>query len=156
MNQKQLTQEERSEIIFAFTKELAQITKLSKQYKVSRQAIYKLLKRNGIDATASGTITIKCDTCGAEISRHRCRVRKQKNHFCDQVCNASFLKAVIGRQKMARLKVSEHFKLGPGNMVHFDDGSDWNTNIYNLAVFKNQQEHILYHHDKSTKPIWRY
>lgn len=155
MKQKQLTPQERSEIIFAFTKELAQIRRLSKQYGVSRQAIYKLLKKKGIDTKSSGIITVKCNTCGAEISRHRCRVRKQKNHFCDQDCNASFLKANIGRQKMARLKVSEYFKLESGNIVHFDDGIDWNTNIYNLAVFKNQKEHILYHHNKSTKPIWR-
>lgn len=156
MNQKQLTQKERSEIIFAFTKELAQITKLSKQYKVSRQAIYKLLKKNGIDTTSSGTITVKCDTCGAEISRHRCRVRKQQNHFCDQNCQTSFLAARIGRQTMARLKVSEYFKLGPGNIIHFDDGNDWNTNIYNLAVFESQYDHILYHHNKSTMPIWEF
>ena len=148
-----LTPKEQSKIIFAFTEELIPVLALSKQYKISRQAIYALLKKNGINT--EGIITVKCNTCGAEIQRHRCRVRKQKNHFCNYDCQSDFLKARIGKQKMARYKVSEYFKLTPENIVHFDDGNDWNTSIYNLAVFKNQQEHILYHHNKSTKTIWR-
>lgn len=150
---KQLTKKEQSEIIYAF-KSLVSVIELAKQYEVSRQAIYKLLKKNNIESNA--VLIVNCSTCGAKIKRHRCRVRRQKNLFCDNKCQSAYSDAKIGKQKMARYKVSEYFKLKPEHIVHFDDGNDWNTTIYNLAVFENQRDHILHHLGRNIKPLWRY
>lgn len=151
----QITKKQQAEIIFAFKEELIPIIRLADRYEVSRQAIYQMLSKNGVETKALSIVTVKCDTCGAEIKRNRCRVRKQKHHFCNTDCHAAFLRASIGKQKMARFKVSEYFELKPGNIVHFEDGNDWNTTIYNLIVFANQQDHILWHFNKSVEPIWR-
>ena len=151
-----ITKKQQAEIIFAFKEELIPIIRLADRYKVSRQAIYKMLSKNGVEMKAFSIVMVKCDTCGAEIKRNRCRVRKQKHHFCNIACHAAFLEARIGKQKMARFKVSEHFKLKPENVIHFDDGNDWNTSIHNLAVFANQQDHILWHFNKSAEPIWKF
>jgi len=151
---KQLTKKECQEIIATFKDGLMSATSLSNKYGVSRQAIYKLLHKHEIDLKALSVLSVNCDACGKEIKRHRCRVRSQKTHFCDQTCQSAYSDARIGKQKMARYKVSEYFKLKPEHIVHFDDGNDWNCNIYNLIVFKNQQEHLLFHLGKTIEPIW--
>lgn len=140
-----LTRKEKDSIVELF-KALSPVSELAKEYGVSRQAIYKILKKNKVDAISLGIILVQCATCGADLSRHRYRVRKQKNHFCDYDCFASFLKAYIGPQAIPRLKVSEHFDLQPEHIIHFKDNNPINTMIYNLAVFKNQQDHIRFHH----------
>lgn len=150
-----LTQKEKSSIIELF-KKLVSVAELSEQFKISRQAIYKILKNNNVDIQSYGLVTIKCFACGADIKRHRCRVRKQKNHFCDHDCLLAFMAAHIGPQEMVRFKVSEYFDLAPENIVHFKDGNTINTTIYNLAVFKNQQDHILWHRFGEVNSIWEF
>lgn len=148
-----LTKKEKDSIIELF-KSLVSVAELSEQFKVSRQAIYKILKKNNVDIKAVGLLTIKCSTCGADIKRHRCRVKRQKNHFCDNECLSAFLAAHIGPQDMVRFKVSEHFDLKPEHVIHFKDDNPINTTIYNLAVFKNQQDHIRFHHGMDVEVLW--
>lgn len=148
-----LTQQQKDSILKLF-KMLAPVSELAKEFGVSRQAIYKILKKNKVDTKAVGIVTVMCSTCGASLKRYRYRVRKQKNHFCNYDCFASFLKAHIGTQAMARLKISEHFDLKPEHIIHYKDDNPINTSIYNLVVFENQMAHIRYHHGMEVEVLW--
>ena len=147
-----LTPKDQVNIIQAYSEQLTPMITLSKQYKVSRQSIFKLLVRSGID-TSKRKLSVSCSTCGKEFKRHKTRIRKQLNHFCSNECYFAFLEAGNGNpyiqnrqgQRIARKKVSEYIELKPGYIVHHEDRNTLNNMIRNLKVFRNQGDHIRYH-----------
>jgi len=69
------------------------VTKITidKKYGMTRQGIYKMLRLNGID-TSGSRLPVTCSACGVEILRHRCRIRRTVNLFCDDTCYFAYLK----------------------------------------------------------------
>lgn len=156
-----LSRRDKVDIIQAYEL-LETVQSLADKYNVTRQAIYKTLKVAGID-TSKRLLDVSCTTCGRLIKRNKGRVRRQKNHFCDQECYYAFLDAGNGLgpyikdrhgQRIARRIVSQYFELHKDNVVHHEDKNCLNNLPYNLKVFASQGDHIRYHRGFDIDPIW--
>lgn len=149
------------DIIRAYTEQLTPMIELAAKYGMTRQGIHKMLKLSGVDTTRRKWL-VSCSTCGEEIERHRCAIRKQLNHFCCNECYYAFLEAGNGNpyisnrhgQRIGRRKVSELFELQEGHIVHHEDRNNLNNQVWNLRVFRNQGDHIRYHRGFTVEPIW--
>lgn len=146
-------------IVHAYTVELVPMIELAKRYNVTRQAIYKVLRKAGID-TSKRLTPVSCTVCGNEMLRTRPRIRNQKWHFCDHKCYSAWLNAggrwIEWRQgsRIARSKVSEVFGLQPGHIVHHENKNQYDNRIENLRVFRNQGDHVRYHRGFDVDPLW--
>jgi len=158
LNKKQLV-----DIINSYTTELVPMIALAKKYNVSRQAIYKILKRANVDTSKqAANITVSCTACGAEVVRKRCCIRQRKHIFCCRKCYTAYLNAggtyVPNRtgSRRARKMISEIFDLQPEHIVHHIDKNQFNNDLTNLMVFKNQGDHIRFHRGFDVNPIFPY
>lgn len=161
---KALTPSQQVDAIEAYQINLEPMQSIAARYGITRQAVYKLMVRNGV-STSGGAIPVTCSACGKEIHRARCQVRKRKNLFCDHKCYYAFLEAGNGNgpykqnsqgQRIARSKVADVFDLRPGHVVHHIDRNCLNNRLDNLMVFANQGDHIRYHRlgPDYAAPIW--
>lgn len=151
------------EIKGAYVDDLTPIIEIASWFHVTRQAIYKVLKKHGVD-TSKRQFPVKCYACGNEFLLPRCRIRISKHHFCSDDCYYAWLKA--GNcgdeykpnrhgQRLARSKVSEYFNLEPGMVVHHENRDNLDNRLENLKVFRNQGDHVRYHRDcGNVEPLW--
>ena len=158
-----LTPKQEVDIIAAFTIELIPAVEIAKQHSMTRQGVYKVLKRNQVDVSASGKVIVSCLCCRVEMKRFRCQVRKSKRLFCSIECYYAYLEAAQGKgpyiqnrhgQRIARELVSEHFSLMPSHIVHHEDRNCLNNQLDNLTVFANQGDHTRHHRGHESEPIW--
>jgi hypothetical protein len=157
-----LTDKEIVDIINGYTVDLTPMIELAKRYGITRQGIYKVLKRAGIDIAGSGKLLVSCSCCGKEFEKHRCQVRLRLHVFCSPECYKAWLQhgngnpLIMHRQssRTARAIVSEHFALRPGNIVHHEDRNQYNNMLYNLRVFVNQGDHVRYHRGANVPVLW--
>jgi len=155
-----LLKKDKVNIIKAY-RELTPMAQLAKEYSVSRQAIYKIIKKAGVP-TMKGPYTVSCDCCGKPTTKTRSRIRKQKHVFCSMDCYKAFLQAgngfpYIGNrngQRTARSIVSQYFQLKEGYIVHHENRNALDNRLSNLKVFRNQGDHIRYHRGFDVVPIW--
>lgn len=158
-------------IINAYSEQLEPIISIAARYNMSRQGVWKILKKVGVN-TAKGAggaslISISCAACGKEIVVNRSRVRKRKRLFCDLTCYYAYLEAHQGGtyqqnrhgQRIARDKISKVFNLQPKHIVHHEDRNTLNNMLNNLKVFANQGDHIRYHRGQPDNiydaiPLW--
>ena len=155
-----LTNKEQVNIIRAYN-ELTPMITLAKQYGVTRQAIWKLLRKHGHD-TSKHRISVSCTACGKEVLRTKGRIRKQLHHFCSEKCYYDYLKAGNGYpyiqsrhgQRIGRSIVSKYFNLGTNHIVHHEDRNTLNNQLRNLKVFRNQGDHVRHHRGFDVEPAW--
>jgi len=155
-----LTNKERVNIIRAYN-ELTPMITLAKQYGVTRQAIWKLLRKYEQD-TSKHRILVSCTVCGKEILRTKARIRKQLHHFCSTKCYYAYLEAGNGHpyiqnrngQRIGRSIVSKYFNLAAEHIVHHEDRNTLNNKPRNLKAFRNQGDHVRYHRGFDVEPIW--
>ena len=156
-----LTAKQKVNIIKAYSEELIPMRTLANKYGVTRQAIYKILKRAQIN-TAKGAIAVSCTTCGNPIMRIKSRIRKQLHHFCNSKCYYTFLQAGNGfpyidstyHRRIARSITNQHFTLQEGHVVHHENRNQTDNRLENLRVFTTQGDHIRYHRGFDVLPIW--
>ena len=159
-----LTPKQEVDIINEYTINLVPMIELANRYGRTRQGIWKLLKRNGIDPDDHQRLDLICPACGEQFDRPRCQVRNRKRLFCSVECYYAYLEAGQNGsyhysrqgQRIARMKVSELFDLQPGHIVHHEDRNTLNNELWNLRVFATQGDHVRYHRlgpDYAT-PIW--
>ena len=84
------TTKDRVYIIDAYQNQLVPMIELAKQFKMTRQGIYKILKAAGVD-TRKRKITVSCTACGNEIKRPKSQIRARKHLFCSQDCYTAYL-----------------------------------------------------------------
>lgn len=161
---KRTSHHEQVEIIAAYQQDMVPAADLAVRYGVTRQAIYLILKRAGVD-TRKRKLTVTCSQCGAEHMRPRCQIRARRHLFCDMDCYHAFL--VAGRERngdifianrhsgrLARAIVKQHFALELGHVVHHMDRNQYNNTLSNLVVFRNAGDHLRYHRGFDVEPIW--
>lgn len=155
-------QEKDEEDIVRGYNNLETMISLSKKYGITRQGIYKVLKRHGVD-TSKRKLDVKCDTCQKVFKRHKYRMRKQLHNFCCNECYFAFLESGNGvgkykesrwGQKIARKKVSKVFSLKRDHVVHHEDRNCHHNELYNLKVFKCQGDHVKYHRGINVSPVF--
>lgn len=154
-----ISQSEHFNIIEAYENNLIPMQKLAERYGVTRQTIFFILKKYGID-TKKQRIPVSCTTCGNELLRTKAEIRNKKNHFCNMDCYTAFLHAqgdyIPNRQgqRTARNIVLKYFELQEKMVVHHEDKNNLNNAVWNLKVFANQGDHIRYHRGFEVNPIW--
>jgi len=139
-------------IVEAYEIGLVPVIDLAEQCHVSRAAVYKVLKKHGVN-TSKRKIPVSCTCCGKTIHKPRCQIRKAKHLFCDMQCYYAYLEAKQpGRytadrhgQRTGREVVSRYFQLKPFHVTHHIDRNNFHNDISNLLVFANQGDHIRYH-----------
>ncbi len=160
---KRLTTKQQVDIVNRFTEQLDTCVSIAKDHNMTRQGVYKLLHRHGVDPSEYERLDCSCTVCNTAISRTRARVRKQLNHFCSVECYHAFLDAgragsplIMDRNssRIARGVVSKHFELSDGNIVHHEDRNQFNNDISNLRVFACQGDHIRHHRGFDVTPIF--
>ena len=157
-----LTDMDKVNIIKRYSVGLETMIALAKEYGVTRQGVYKVIKKSGIEPMDITWLDVSCTACGEEIKRRRCQVRKAKHLFCSEECYFNWLKhgngnpLILSRmgQRIARQMVSKYFALQPKCTVHHEDRNDFNNEPYNLKVFANQGDHIRYHRGFIVPILW--
>jgi hypothetical protein len=156
---KKLTYKDELDIVNEYTTQLTTMIELAARHKRTRQTIWNVLKRHGVD-TSKRRVPVSCACCGEELLRHKSRIRKTNHSFCSKDCYYAWINAGgdyrYSRQGMrvGRHVVSKYFDLAPGNIVHHKDKNNFNNEKNNLAVFKNQGDHIRHHRGFPVDPIW--
>ena len=149
-----LTESQQVDILNAFQNHLEPVASIAGRHGVTRQGIYKVLHRAGIETPKTSRLPVSCAVCGNEVERTRGMLRKRRHHFCSVPCYYSFLAAKKGLdyksmshgRRIARAAVREVFPLADGQVVHHVDGDPFNNALSNLMVFANQGDHIRFHH----------
>lgn len=150
------------DIVDAYINRLERMSDLARKHSITRQAVWKILQKNGIDTKKTGGMQVSCYTCGKEFKKPKCQVRMQKHVFCCEDCYFAFLDAGRGGvyvpsrqgQRIGREKVKKYFDLQESHIVHHEDRNNLNNNEYNLRVFRNQGDHVRYHRGFEVEPIW--
>lgn len=154
-----LTAAARATIIELWTSKRATQTQLARMYGVAQSLIHEVVKRSGSTRKNQPAEQHQCDQCGKAVSVNRPQ-RNNRRHFCSRACfyaklhNPSYQRSVYGT-KLARRKVSEHFKLSEFNVVHHVDFDNNNNEISNLWVFKDSGDHTSFHRGGNVQPIWK-
>lgn len=146
---------------------------------VTRTAIYDLFKRRAIEPYKRRILALKCKFCSEEFARPRSHVKGEHSGYCSIQCfhadrsiagEYSKIGGVISRvkdsldyaeevnrRKFGKLAhkavVDAGIVLKTGEVVHHKDGKRQNFTPDNLQVFKNQSEHMKYHHSLRKKNI---
>lgn len=161
--QRRLTGKEQVDVVNAYTQDLEPMISIAKRYGVTRQGVFKILARAGVDTTKR-KLPVSCTVCGTEIMRHKARIRKQLHHFCSGACYHAFLHTGNGNplimnrhsSRLAREIVSQYFALSPANVVHHEDRNQLNNILSNLKVFANQGDHVRHHRGFDVVPLWEH
>ena len=155
-----ITEQERLDIIEAYTNDLTPMITLASTYKVTRQRIWQMLKDAGVD-TGKRKLTVTCTQCCKPMQRTKARIRRTTHHFCSIECYYAWLESNsiskgAWRQglRIARHVVSKHFTLQPGYVVHHIDGDNHNNDILNLMVFACNGDHTRYHRGFDAIPLF--
>ena len=127
---------------------------------VTRANIYKFLNRAGVD-TSKRKIPVVCSWCENDFEKTKKRFRAVRHHFCCRDCYDEWLHHIgMGYnqnshgQRIARAVVGEYFTLEGGMVVHHEDKNTLNNMLRNLKVFANNGDHVRYHRDCGSDPIW--
>lgn len=149
------------EIVKAYRDDLVRAQDIADKYDVTRQAIHRLLKRNGVDTSKEQRVERTCPVCGKKVLKTRQRARDARQSFCDQECYSAYMESLGDEYvhsryhcREARKIVSGYFDLQPEHIVHHEDKNNRNNAKENLRVFQNQSDHLKYHRGTKVKPIW--
>jgi hypothetical protein len=158
-----LTDQDKVNIVHRYSVGLEPIIKLAAEYGLTRQGVYKMIRKAGVDTTKQGAnLKVSCSCCGKEITKLRCQVRKALHLFCSAFCYHSFLKhgngnpLVLSRnqQRLGRSTVAKYYALKPSDIVHHEDRNDFNNHPSNLRVFANNGDHVRHHRGFTVPILW--
>lgn len=127
---------------------------------ITRQAVYKHLKKANISSDMGEKVVIFCDLCGKQATKYRKQWRSSIKHFCSIECYHISLESPGYHpwrqgQRLARIIVGQFFKLESGHVVHHVDNDNRNNDKSNLMVFANQSDHLKFHCGTTTTPqLW--
>lgn len=156
-----LTLDQKANIVTAYRDNLVPILELAKTYGRTRQLIYRILKKHGVDTSKSRRIEVKCHYCEKSFPKKPSQVRRRKYHYCTFGCYLDCIKAkgqdyIQNRhgQRRARSAVTKHFDLKEDMIVHHENKDTLDNRLTNLRVFKNHSEHMRYHRGGEATPVW--
>jgi hypothetical protein len=129
---------------------------------ITRIAVWKALRRAGVKpGRRAPPVALVCAVCGKTFSRPRHRLVDVQNVYCSSACYMGWIveKGKVYRPsryglRLARAVVSSVFDIPEGAVVHHHDGSDYNNDLGNLAVFASHSTHMSFHRGGKGLPIW--
>lgn len=130
---------------------------------VTGRSVLRYLRKQSID-TGTTKKEVICEQCGVSFQKVRCVFRRSRRHFCNKACywkylyNPNYIRSIYG-MRQARKRVREcGYLVVAGEVVHHIDGDTTNNIPNNLAVFKNQSDHSLWHKrggvESGVEPVW--
>jgi endogenous inhibitor of DNA gyrase (YacG/DUF329 family) len=152
-------------IVHLYRDNCARMSDIGQIYGITRQAIYKVLKKQGVDTTKAQRIERKCHTCGKTVLRRRGMIRKTEYSYCSTGCYAVYLET-LGEgyrpnnyhARLARRIVEANFSdYDPkkGHTVHHIDKDCEHNSLKNLEVYACQGDHLRKHRGQNISPIWK-
>lgn len=158
----QLTQNEKEWVKEQYTKHLARMEDIAITLKVTRQCIWKMLNKAGIDTRKTVRILRECNTCGKLIERRRGMARKTKYSYCSNICYVTYLetlgedyKASGYHCRIGRKIISGYHEWLPGQVIHHINKDDTDNRLLNLEIYANQSDHLKKHRGHDIEPIWK-
>ena len=156
-----LTTKQKVDIITEYQEQLTPMIELARTYGISRQGIYKVLKKAGVNTTKR-RLDVSCTTCAKVFPRTKAKIRRQLNNFCSPDCYHAFLAAGNGSpyiysrhgQRIGRTIISQYFQLQEGHISHHENRNNLDNRPVNLRVFACQGDHVRYHRGFDVDPIW--
>lgn len=164
-----VTESAKGDIVRAYTEELEPMISIAKRYGITRQGIWKVLNKAGIDTSKRLGNTrheVTCLACKETFIKGRAYIRQHRHVFCSRDCYFAFLEAKQeGSYKywrhgmrIAREVVSQYFDLQERNVVHHEDRNCYNNHPSNLKVFATNGDHVRYHRWSADgveiEPLW--
>lgn len=147
---------------YQYTKVHWTLGEIARYHGVTKQAVWKALRKAGIGREEGTFVDVLCSDCGKSMKRRRCNVRKvgTMGHFCGSRCyhrhiGSADYSACGQHQKIAKAVVGRYFPLDREYEVHHIDGDSSNNSIGNLWVFRNHAEHMGYHRTRRGRPIFK-
>lgn len=129
------------------------LEEIGKIYSKTRQRVWQLVKKTGINTVHAERFMVVCDRCGKEYMIHRKRYRVSSTHYCSTACYLSDRKNEHYRphrngQREARRIMAKHIgrPLTTGEIVHHIDSNCNNNTLDNLILFPTNAAHIKFHH----------
>ena len=157
-----LTDEQRKEAITRY-QSLDRMENIAKDFGCTRQAIFKILKKEGIDTSKEQRIVRTCRVCGKEVLRRRGRARTTKHSYCSDECYRTYLHT-LGEaynpsnyhSRMARQIIQQYFDYRPeeGHIVHHINKDCKDNRKKNLEVYSCQGDHLRHHRGFQVTPLW--
>ena len=148
-----LTSDEIRDIVNAYCIDMIPMIDLAKEYNRTREGIWKVIRKAGVNPKDYERINISCAYCGKEFTTTRSRLRNRQRLYCSLKC---YYKDLNERQKgtyipsrqglrKGREAVSKVYPLKQGEIVHHIDRNTLNNDIKNLMVFRNHGDHLRWH-----------
>ncbi len=136
------------------------VDELAQELGVTRQAIWRRLKREGIDISDRYWFVTDCGFCGKQFRKRRKLFVIGSKSYCSINCYAAVRENPKYNQwrqgqRIARAIVSQHIKLEDDWVIDHRDGNNHNNNLDNLRIYASQSDHMKMHHGRSeVEPVW--
>lgn len=135
--------------------------KLAKWGEVSRQGLWKAMKKAGVEKNRGSSMTV-CDTCGKEFEKFNCQLKLRIKNYCSPECyyksieNPDYMPNRHGQRIAKKVVLECGYYIGENEVIHHIDGNNKNNDPKNLLVFKNQSDHMKHHRNGNDDvvPIW--
>ncbi len=141
--------------------QLTSMEDIAQVLNITRQGVYKALKRMGIDTSKAQRVQRYCHTCGKPVLRYRHRARSTNKSYCNMDCYTAHLETLGEKYRpsayhcrVARKIVSAHYTMQEGNVVHHVNKDDTDNQLKNLEVYNNQSDHLKKHRGMDVSPVW--
>lgn len=139
------------------------INEIAKWLGVSRQGLYKALKKYGVKQRKS-KFKVKCDGCGEEFERFYSQLKLKIKNYCSGQCyyktvgNEDYMQNRNGCRIAKKVILGCEFHVMAPMVIHHEDGNNLNNEPYNLKVFKDHSEHMRWHRaggpESGVVPFW--
>jgi hypothetical protein len=141
-------------------KKYGRVDDIHRKYGITRQAVWKILKRYGVD-TQKKMVPVHCYVCGKPIERFKCRMREHRHHFCTRDCYYAWQRARFEQYKPNSYfsrevyrNINDYIKMERGYTIHFINGDREDCRVQNIMVFKSEKDHLDYEQGKRVKPLF--
>jgi HNH endonuclease len=132
---------------------------IASRYGMTRQAVFKILRKLGIDTSCRQGLVRPCGACGEPVWCRRAKTRQQ-NVFCDSTCYHLWHKlnytGIVSRYngRRAREIVSCLTTIPTGAVVHHANGDPRDNRTCNLMLLASSRDHVRIHKGFKVKPVW--
>jgi hypothetical protein len=146
------------DVVAMYTVQHLSLRQIGQIVGMSAVGVQKRLNTAGVDTSKARRISRLCAFCGVELALMRCQVKRSNKSYCSTDCyvesmrNDNYIPWRHGG-RLARVLVSQHFRLPAGAVVHHKDGNQRNNNLDNLAVYASQADHTAMHRGKLNVPV---
>lgn len=149
------------DIVVMIQKQGLKVDQVAKLLGMSRQAIWKRMRKAGVTSRSFVWIEFICAFCGTTNKRRRRQAQRSEDNYCNQECYFADLESPGYAQwrqgsRIARAIVAQYVNPIPvGAIVHHKDGNDRNNDRSNLMLLASQADHIAIHRSrKSVNILW--